>query len=77
MPTAAGQDMGYEQSSILGKPLEELVADSSRESFSRRLFAVLSGSQVDNLESADSARATDESGSSRSTSAPCAMSRGT
>jgi two-component system NtrC family sensor kinase len=42
--------MGYEQSAILGKPLESLVGTSSSEAFRDAYSAVLSGNQVDNLE---------------------------
>jgi two-component system NtrC family sensor kinase len=44
------QVMGYEQAAILGKPLEALVAASSADAFRDAYSAVLSGSQVDNLE---------------------------
>jgi PAS domain S-box-containing protein len=44
------QVMGYEQTAILNKPLESLVATSSSDAFRDAYSAVLSGSQVDNLE---------------------------
>ncbi len=44
------QVMGYEQESILGLPLAALVAASKREALQQAYSAVLSGSQVDNLE---------------------------
>ena len=44
------QVMGYEQAAILSKPLETLVATSSSDAFRDAYSAVLSGSQVDNLE---------------------------
>jgi two-component system NtrC family sensor kinase len=44
------QVMGYEQAAILGKPLEALVSNTSRESFRGAYAAVLSGQQVDNFE---------------------------
>lgn len=44
------QVLGYEQSAILGKPLESLVASSKRSTLGDAYSTVLSGSQVDNLE---------------------------
>jgi len=44
------QAMGYEQETILGQSLESLIAGSKRETFQEAYAAVLSGSQVDNLE---------------------------
>jgi two-component system NtrC family sensor kinase len=44
------QAMGYEQEAILGQRLETLVAPAKREVFQDAYAAVLSGSQVDNLE---------------------------
>jgi PAS domain S-box-containing protein len=44
------QVMGYEQESILGQPLEALIAGPRREAFQEALGAVLAGNQVDNLE---------------------------
>ena len=49
------QVMGYKQAAILGKPLEALVAVPAAKLFATHTAAVLSGSQVDNLEVADSA----------------------
>jgi PAS domain S-box-containing protein len=42
--------MGYEQQAMLGRPLETLVATSKRDSLKEAYSAVLSGSQIDNLE---------------------------
>ncbi|OLE11114.1 MAG: hypothetical protein AUG89_10605 [Acidobacteria bacterium 13_1_20CM_4_56_7] len=44
------QGMGYEQTEILGKPLESLIAPSSADALHQAYAAVLSGNQVDNLE---------------------------
>jgi len=44
------QVLGYEQAGILGKPLESLIAASSSDALRDAYAAVLSGSQVDNLE---------------------------
>ena len=44
------QVLGYEQAGILGKPLESLIAISSADALREAYVAVLSGSQVDNLE---------------------------
>ena len=44
------QVMGYEQAGILGRPLESLIAASSIDALRDAYAAVLSGSQVDNLE---------------------------
>ncbi len=42
--------MGYEQQAMLGRPLESLVALSKRDTVQEAYAAVLSGSQIDNLE---------------------------
>ena len=44
------QAMGYDQETILGQPLETLVADAKREALQEAYSAVLAGNQVDNLE---------------------------
>jgi PAS domain S-box-containing protein len=44
------QVMGYEQHAILGRPLESLIAASRRTALQDAYSAVLSGSQIDNLD---------------------------
>ena len=44
------QAMGYDQETILGQPLETLVAASKREALQESYSAVLAGNQVDNLD---------------------------
>src|SRR6266404_3602171 len=42
--------MGYEQQEMLGRPLESLIAPSKQNALQEAYSAVLSGSQIDNLE---------------------------
>jgi len=44
------QVMGYEQESIIGKPLASLVAPAGNDAFREAYAATLSGNQVDNLD---------------------------
>jgi two-component system NtrC family sensor kinase len=43
-------EMGYEQKQVVGRPLEDLVADSRRQVLSDAFAATLAGRQVDNLD---------------------------
>ncbi len=42
--------MGYQPHQLLGRPLQQLIAPSSREAFSQAIAATLAGQQIDNLE---------------------------
>ncbi len=42
--------MGYEQSQLLGRPMEDLVSPARRQIFNEALAATFSGHPVDNLD---------------------------
>ena len=43
-------ELGYEQTQLLGRPLEELVAPAKREAVNDALHATIAGGQIDNLD---------------------------